>query len=162
MSSNTGLSRLLRKYLLLCPLSFCYQLGISSSTADYTAIPRLMPTNRKAVRPSVFEKYTSSRDALRTALAKAPAAVHITFEPWTSPGQRSFLAIFGHFVGLASGDHSNILLGFRRLQSPHSGENQVDCTWQVAMELGITRKLGYFTTDNSSLTDNMMQCIAEK
>jgi len=32
----------------------------------------------------------------------------------------------------------------------------------VAVELGITRKLGYFTTDNASLNDITLQCIAAK
>jgi hypothetical protein len=54
------------------------------------------------------------------------------------------------------------LLGFRRIRGSHSGENQADSIWQVAEELGITRKLGYFTTDNASSNDKAMEYLAKR
>jgi len=66
----------------------------------------------------MIEKYTAARDALRTTLTNAPAAIHLSYKPWTSPSQRSFLAVFGHYVELASGESRDVLLGLRRLQSP--------------------------------------------
>jgi len=78
----------------------------------------------KTVKAWILEKYMSSRDALRTALTNAPAAIHISFEPWTSPKQRSFFAIFGHHVSLKAGraETSCLVSEQRQSTSPISSD----------------------------------------
>jgi len=118
-----GISQPARVAAVLLPLVLRYLLDVSAQSANYTAIPRLMLTSVKIVR---VWKYTSMHDTLRTPLNWAPAASHILFVLWTSPNHRSFLAIVGHYLELATGESRDVLLGFRRLRDPHSGENQAD------------------------------------
>jgi len=75
---------------------------------------------------------------------------------------RPFLAVYGHYVEVESGETRDVLLALRRLQGPHSGENKAACVWQVAAEYGITRKLGHFTVVNSAPSCNALQHIADK
>jgi hypothetical protein len=125
-------------------------------------IPRLLPTSGDTIRGWILEKFASSRDTLRTSLNWAPAAIHISFDLWTSPNHRAFLATIGHYLDFGTSESRSVLLGFRRIRGSHSGENQADSIWQVAEELGITRKLGYFTTDNASSNDKAMEYLAKR
>jgi len=55
-----------------------------------------------------------------------------------------------------------LLLGFRGLIWSHSGQNQATLFWELAVEMGITRQLGYFTRNNISTNDTMVEAIADR
>jgi len=121
-----------------------------------------MPTTGTPLGAWILQLYMSSRDTLRASLNSTSTSIHITFDSRTSPEKASFLAIFGHYVELKSRKCIHVLLGLRKLQGPLSGANQAGCIWQVATELGIAQKLGYFTTKNTSANNKALEYIAEQ
>ena len=87
-----------------------------------------------------------------------PYKIHFSFDLWTSPNHRSFLALVGHWVS-SEGQLVAATLGFRRLQGPHSGANQADLIWKILHLYKLTERLGYFTTDNASNNDTALSEI---
>ena len=156
--------RLLTGYLAACVrscysfLSYVYLLIVQ--TASYTAIPRHLPSSGNTIRSWILDTYQKSQIHIRNTINWTDCAVHISLDLWTSPNHRSFLAVVGHL--LIGTEMKTLLLGFRRLIGSHSGENQAALFWEVAAEMGITRRLGYFTLDNASNNDTMLEAIADR
>jgi len=97
---------------------------------------------------------------MRNTINWTDCAVHISLDLWTSPNHRSFLVVVGHL--LICTEIKTLLLGFRHLIGSHSGQNQAALFWEVAVEMGITCRLGYFTLDNASNNDIMLEAIADR
>jgi len=78
--------------------------------------------------------------------------IHFSFDLWTSPNHRSFLALVAHWVS-SEGQLVTTTLGFRRLQGSHSGANQAELFWKILHLYQLRERLGYFTTDDVSNND---------
>jgi hypothetical protein len=97
---------------------------------------------------------------MRTTLRMSEYAVHFSLDMWTSPNHRSYLAVVAHFI--SNGESKTALLGFRRVMGPHAGDNLAHYFWQVVENFDLTRRIGYFTLDNASNNDSMLQSIASR
>jgi hypothetical protein len=65
-------------------------------------------------------------------------------------------------MDMAHAEIRTVLLGFRRLRGPHSGENQAALFWDIVQEMDITRRLGFFTLDNATSNDSALEFIAQR
>jgi hypothetical protein len=59
---------------------------------------------------------------VKELLQKARSNIHLLFNLWTSDNHYAFNAVVAHFVS-ADFKVTSILLAFRNLLGPHSGEN---------------------------------------
>jgi hypothetical protein len=130
--------------------------------ATHTAIPKNLPQSGNTVRTWILSRFKEGQDSLRSSLAICNTAIHISFDVWTSPNHRSFLAVVGHYTDYGQGEVKNALLGFRRLLGAHTGENIAACFWSVVQDFGLERRLGYFTLDNASSNDTALAAIGRK
>jgi len=104
----------------------------------------------------------SAHARLRASLNCAPTRIHISYHLQPLTDGRLVLAILGHYVELASGKIRDVLLGIEGVQGNLSGENQGECIWQVVEKLGITRNLGYFTTDDNPSSNVVMEYLKQR
>jgi hypothetical protein len=130
--------------------------------ANATAIPRCLPVSGGTVRSWLLERYQTAREHLRNSILLCNTAIHISFDLWTSPNHRTFMAIVGHYLNISTGLVQAVLLSFRRLRGPHSGENQAAMFWSIAEDMQLTRCLGYFTLDNATSNDSAWEHIAQR
>jgi hypothetical protein len=82
---------------------------------------------------------------------------YLSFDLWSSPNYLAIAAIVAHFVN-ADWTVSTVLLAFRDLEGPHSGENIATVITAVCQEYLITDRLGCFVLDNATNNDT---CIAQ-
>jgi hypothetical protein len=104
----------------------------------------------------------AARESLTSSLELCNTAIHLSFDVWTSPNHRSFLAVVGHYTDYRHGEVKNVLLGFRRLLGPHTGENIGGCVWSVVEDFWLEIRLGYFTLDNATSNDTAVVTISQK
>jgi hypothetical protein len=109
-----------------------------------------------------MSRFKEERDAIIAALNICNTAVHMSFDVWTSPNHRGFLAVVAHYTDYRQGEVKDVLLGFRRLLGAHSGENIGGCVWSVVEDFRLQRRLGYFTLDNATSNDTAMATIGQK
>ena len=131
---------------------------LCACTSSFTALNKAMPSSGDTIRKWILDAFLSARTDLIHEFQQSHSVVHFSFDVWTSPSHRAFLGVVGHWVD-KTGALKAALLGLRRFKGAHSGENQASLFWNVALDLGLTRRIGYFTLDNASNNDTAMEAI---
>jgi len=127
----------------------------------WTQVPLTSGLNLTLLRSSttitnwILDTFRIAKAQLIVLLSKVPYKIHFSFDLWTSPNHRSFLALVAHWVS-SEGNLIAATLGFQRLQGPHSGANQADLISKMLLSYQLTGKLGYFTMDNASNNDTAL------
>jgi hypothetical protein len=85
----------------------------------------------------VVDEYERRKAELVVDLAEARSKISISFDGWTSPAQRGYVAICAHFID-SQGNRRIALLAVRRLKGRHSGENYASVLAKVFEEYGLT------------------------
>ncbi len=101
-----------RSYVTYCDLVL--MVG-SFQTSSYTAIGKLLPQSANTICGWILDHYHSARETLQTNLRWTHTAVHITFDVWTSPNHRSFLAVVGHYYDYPKNETRQSFLDFDAL-----------------------------------------------
>jgi hypothetical protein len=73
----------------------------------------------------------------------------------------SLVGIVAHFADTEGIAHS-VLIGLRKIEGCHSGENLAAIITPVLEEMNIVSKLGYFTCDNAASNDVAIQHILKR
>jgi hypothetical protein len=79
---------------------------------------------------------------------------------WTSANHKSFLAVVVHYCSPAFKIES-VLIGFRELFGPHSGENIAALVEAVVVDYDIESQLGCFILDNATNNDTCLATMAK-
>ena len=79
---------------------------------------------------------------------------------WTSPNQKAFFAICGHWVDRDTKKLCKALLALPQIHGKHGGEEQALYVIRTAIEYGIIKKMGYFTSDNHGSNDKLLRYIS--
>jgi hypothetical protein len=140
----------------------CIQLIRVYQVANHRAIPKNLPRSHVTIRTWIINRFKEAKEGLKSSLALVNTAVHLSFDVWTSPNHRSFVAIVGHYMSYGHSEVKNVLLGFRRLLGAHSGENIAATVWGVIEDFSLERRLGYCTLDNASSNDTAVQAISRR
>lgn len=112
----------------------------------------LIPQSGNTVRSWIVEEFNRCRVQLKENLKATQGQIHLSFDLWTSSNSLPMLAVVGHWTS-NSATVTTTLLGLRRLQGQHSGENIAQAILEVINDFEITSRLGYFVLDNASNND---------
>jgi hypothetical protein len=82
-------------------------------------------------------------------------AVHFSFDLWNLPNHRAFLGVAVHWAN-AGGSLHGLLLELWHFLGPHTSANQAGHFWKVTEDFHITRKIPYFTLDNTTNNDTSL------
>jgi hAT family C-terminal dimerisation region len=129
-------------------------LALLTTLSDLTAV--LVPTSHNTTRDWVVKSYERRKQKVKNLLHQARSKIHLSFDLWTSPNHYAFNAVVAHFV-TPGYKVVSVLLAFRNLLGPHSGENIAGTVQNVCREYDIESQLGCFILDNASNNDT---CIA--
>lgn len=118
-----------------------------------------MTTTHTTISRWIYEEYAHQKADVRERVAAAQSRIHLSFDLWTSPFRNfAVLSIVGHFLN-KEGKNIAILLGLRRLQGSHSGENMALLVLELLQEYKIDSRFGYFVLDNASSNDTCVKAI---
>jgi hypothetical protein len=110
-----------------------------------------------SIRKLIMEDFQQRRERVKEDLRAARSRIHISFDLWTSPNSMAMNGVIAHYLTKDLIARS-LLIGLRRVEGTHSGENIAITVIQVLKDFEIEQKIGYFVTDNA---DNNNTCVAE-
>jgi hAT family C-terminal dimerisation region len=114
--------------------------------------PRLaswIPSSGNTVRNWIITEFKQKQKQIKAQLDSSKSSIHLTFDLWTSPNHLSIVGVHGHFIN-SQYKVDNVMLGLRRLQGPHSGENIAEAVMSIIKTYGISDRIGYFVLDNAT------------
>ena len=124
-----------------------------------TALPQSDTTLSKWVHETYL---THKKRIIKNYLKNAVSKVNISVDGWKAPNRDNYLAICSHFIS-KEGQLHHILLGFKKINKPKSGENNAVLVGEVLREYGISREnLGAFMGDNAGDNDTMVEALSEE
>uniref|UniRef100_A0A0C4BKZ8 AC transposase n=1 Tax=Fusarium oxysporum (strain Fo5176) TaxID=660025 RepID=A0A0C4BKZ8_FUSOF len=96
-----------------------------------------MAWSGSSITREIHRLFEAKRDAIKTELCNALTAVHIIFDPWTSPNRFAIMAVFAHFIDQL-GHQQSRLLALRRQFGAHSGENLAGSLIDIRLDPSMT------------------------
>jgi hAT family C-terminal dimerisation region len=133
---------------------------IAVLAAASNLVPHILPSSHNTVRDWTIRSYHKRKARVKNLLQKALSNIHLSFDLWTSNNHYAFNAIVAHFV---TSDYkvASVLLAFRNILGPHSGENIAASVQQVVQEYEIQPRLGCFILDNASSNDTAVEMLGK-
>lgn len=113
------------------------------------------PRSHNTVKRLISSLFEQNKQRVIESIQSAVSSIHLSFDLWTSASRHAVLGIAGYWV-TSAGERKGVLLGLKRLEGRHSGENQAGIVWDLATELGFEEEIGYCTLDNASNNDTAM------
>jgi hypothetical protein len=115
-------------------------------------VTELVPDSHNTVRKWTIKSFKKNKVKVKTRLHKARSNIHLSFDLWSSGNYFSFNAIIAHFI---NEDYSvkTVLISFRDLKGPHTGENIAESVRTVYEEYNIISKVSYLVLDNAKNND---------
>jgi hypothetical protein len=129
-------------------------------TALSTLVPHVLPRSHNTVRELAVRSYQKRKVRVKELLQKARSNIHLSFNLWTSDNHYAFNAVVAHFVS-ADFKVTSILLAFRNLLGPHSGENITASVQEVVQEYEIQSSLGCFVLNNAYSNDTAVETLGK-
>jgi hypothetical protein len=117
-----------------------------------------LPTTRKTVKQDVLKTFAAKRQNLVAIMKRVDSKIAITCDAWTSTNYYSFFAIGAHWID-SNWEAQNVLLDFRPLDGPHTGENLAAELAQVFEDFGITKKVVAIVCDSAANNDKMIRLL---
>lgn len=125
-------------------------------------VTKYMPKAANTIRSWIKEAFQSRKAALRNDLQRARSKISVSFDGWTSPNHRGFIGVVAMFID-TNGQRRITVLGVRRLEGEHTGENIGEAVIKVLEDYGIYGdQVGYFMLDNIKSNDTAVDYILRK
>ena len=110
------------------------------------------------IRRWILDEFDKARLRVKTELDQSQSRIHISFDLWTSPNQRAFVGVVGHYLNKDLQCQST-LIGLRRLRGSYSSENIAEAIIPILQDYEIANKLGCFMSDNTKTNDIAIRLI---
>ncbi len=93
-----------------------------------------------------------------TVLGSARSRINISFDMWTSPNCKAYLAVVAHFID-RSYKRQNVLLSIHRHTGAHDGEKMASSIIKVLDDWGLSSRLGVTISDNASSNNTCVDTL---
>ena len=115
-------------------------------------------TSGQSIRRLVLQEFQRHQIAIIDHLQAARSKIHLSFDLWSSPNSLSLCGIVAHYVATDLRCRS-LLLGLKRVNGAHSGENIAETILKVIADFKITNRVGYFQADNAGNNDTCVESV---
>jgi hypothetical protein len=105
-----------------------------------TALAPFFIKAHSTVRRWILEEFEKKRLQVKAELATARSRIHISFDGWTSPNGLAIVGVVVHYLDKDLINRS-YLVGMRRINGAHTGENIAGAVMPALVEMGILPKL---------------------
>lgn len=169
LTSRTAFDRfkeLFVRWIVYCHIAF-YQIENAyfrelTSFLCPKMVMKYLPKAANTIRSWVREAFESRKAAIRVDLRHTRSKISFSFDGWTSPNHRGFVGVVAMFID-ANGRRRTTVLGLRRLEGEHTGENVGEAVIKVLEDYGIYGdQVGYFMLDNIKSNDIAVDYVLRK
>jgi len=101
-----------------------------------------LPTG-DTIRNSIFKSFENEQKKIKNELQETSRRISFTLDGWTSKNQISFLGISAHWIS-KDWELKSVILNFKKLDGPHSGENIANVFFNTIKEYNIATKVNLF------------------
>ena len=129
-------------------------------SVNYMADDALAASSR-TVPATIQLSYELDKEVLKGRLQTAVSPIHLSFDCWSSPNRKSFLAIVAHFVDDMY-QRQKALLALPYLPMRKRADDQINPLWNTLEEYGILDKLGYCVGDNEGTNDKLIRLLSNR
>jgi hypothetical protein len=151
-------------FIIMCNIAFSVvESPYFQALLDYcsTALTPFFIKAHSTVKRWILEEFEQKRLQVKAELATARSRIHVSFDRWTSPNGLAIVGVIVHYLDKDLINRS-YLIGMRRINRAHTGENITEAVIPVLVEMGIISKLGYFIADNDGRNDTCIRAILRK
>lgn len=139
----------------------CWFIALLTTISNLVGNIIRLPTSHNTISSWVKQAYEDKRATVKKLLASSLSKIHLSFDNWSSGNHLAFTAIVAHFCSPTFSIES-ILIGFRELRGPHSGENIAEVVDEVLQDFSIIPdKIGCFILDNAINNDTCITALAK-
>src|SRR5579871_5139269 len=110
--------------------------------------------SRRTITARIHSTYQKKRDIVREILLASPSKIQLSVDIWSSPNHLLWLGVIAQFVDQKKQEVTHGLIDMINV-SGHSGESQWKMLKPTLRDLGVIRKLGAITADNSGTNDTL-------
>jgi hypothetical protein len=114
--------------------------------------------SRHTVSRDTMVCYREEEGRVNERLRNAASKISITLDCWTSPNNKAFLGVTGHYID-KDWALKSLLVDFVPLSGEHTGENLCGALVDVCERRGILGKLQGVTTDNAANIGRLLTCF---
>ncbi|TKA65602.1 hypothetical protein B0A49_12935, partial [Cryomyces minteri] len=120
----------------------------------------LYPVSHNTPRDWIMKLHQVQQVQIKELLTAARSRIHLSFDLWSSSSGLSLVGVVAHFID-QDAHLKVVLLGLRRIEGDHTGENIAVCITSVIHEYSIGSRLGCFVLDNASNNNTCIQTLAK-
>ncbi|TKA59147.1 hypothetical protein B0A49_13257 [Cryomyces minteri] len=118
--------------------------------------------SHQSVHDYSLSEYSSHEGILVEQLKQAASKIHISFDGWsTRSGRHALTGVCVHYLD-DQGVMRDFLLALPEQLGQHSGFNYAEVVGSVIARYDISKKLGFFVTDNASNKDTCLEYLADE
>jgi hypothetical protein len=121
----------------------------------------VLATSDHTVPATIRTSYEIDKEVLKERLQTAISPIHLSFDCWSSPNRKNFLAIVSHFVDNTF-KHRKALLALPYLPGRKRAVDQINPLWNTLEEYGVLDKLGYCVGDNEGTNDKLLRLLSQR
>ena len=111
-----------------------------------------------SIRKLILQEHQRRRLKVIDDLQAAKSKIHLSFDLWTSPNALALCGVVAHYLTVDFKVRS-LLIGMKRVQGTHSGENIAESILKVIQEYGIVEKIGYIQADNAGNNNTCVEAL---
>ena len=109
----------------------------------------------------IKDSFLLNKALLKQKLSTSLTPIHLSLNAWTSPNQKTFIAICTHFINNTS-VLRKALLALPFLPSAHGGDKQLKVLWQVLVDYGLLYKISYCVSDNHGSNNKLLNRLSAR
>jgi hypothetical protein len=121
--------------------------------------PSVTITASTTVFSNIEKSFKHHKETIKSKLCRSKSLIHFAIDLWSTPGSH---AIFGVHVQWVDEFYElrKALISLPEVTFSHSGKNQAAYLMEVLRDFGISYLVGYFTEDNASSNDTLLEALA--
>jgi hAT family C-terminal dimerisation region len=121
-----------------------------------------IPRAGNTVKAWILKEFERRQEGIKKRLHTSKSRIHLSFDLWTSPNNMAFVGVVGHFMS-SKYKVESVLLGLRRIQGTHTGENIAEAVLKVIHKYGLSGdQMGWFVLDNATSNDTCVEEILKR
>jgi nucleoside diphosphate kinase len=105
--------------------------------------------SHQTIQREINSDFEENKLKLKSKISEINNKIALTTDIWTSMSERPYISITAHYVN-ANKSLSHILLDFRYIHFPHSGEQIMNILIEVFKEFEVQKRVIAITSDNST------------
>jgi hypothetical protein len=121
----------------------------------------ILPESATTINSWIQTQVKLNEPGIRQMLKTSVSKIHVMADLWNTRYHKHVMGIIFRFV-LPGGEVTKVVAGLPQVKGQHRGQNFAPVMHKVLEYWGVTTRVGYFTMDNDSKLDIILQHLSVK